>query len=225
MTDEKQDLIEEEFPETETIIDEPNILDIYPDLPRYMSSRGIWAVFSPMPMLLRTRIAETMKKEGLEEPQPPTYEVEQFGGEIELHEHDESTIETEEDQEVWQKFLDDTDVWSADFSERLAEAVKVLCMEVPGMDEDNWVEKFEYLDIEVPDKKKTIDRKKFYIDNVFIGSREDVIAIIQIPLFLTLEQPTIQGAAARLFRQATVEGSGSAGEAEADSTQARLDLA
>lgn len=191
----------------------------------YVSSRGVKVVFSPMPVALRERIVEAMRNDGWEEPTVPTYEVDVLdGADIEIHEHDETTIVGDEEAtKLWEEFKEKEIQFDQEANTRLNKACRILCTEVPDLDDDKWVKEQEFLGFNVP--TDPLEKKLYYIENVFIGTKEDVVAIIQFPLRLTMQRTGALKAAEEMFRKALLVGKDTNQNIEEEIGESEMEMA
>jgi hypothetical protein len=172
---------------------------------KYTSTRGVVAWFMPMPVLLQEDISKKMESDGVTIPSVPTYEVSMLGEETATYEYDEKSIEQavadgdDDAQKLWDDYLAEMADYNNDYNDRMEHAIKILCMEVEGIDDKEWVTKRKALGFEVP--KDSLEKKLYFIKHEFIGSAEDQIAIMQYPLRMTLERSGVLQAVESMFRE------------------------
>jgi hypothetical protein len=112
-------------------------------------------------------------------PDPPTYEVTTAAGEIEVHEHNETTLETEEEKAAWEHYQALLHAAQEAQKERL---IKLLLMkgidfDMPVVGEGDWLEMQEFLGLEIPEKN--LDRRYHYIMTELVGTPEDLAEIME----------------------------------------------
>lgn len=163
----------------------------------YVSSRGVKATFRPMNPMLKERIEAGLQKQS-PKPTPPTRPAKVFGGGVEHIELTDESEKTPEQQQAWDTYQEALAAWEGEFNKRMFRASVLRCMDVemPG---DEWFQDQQALGIDVPDTPQ--DRKFHFVETEFVGDTRDVVAIIQIPIALTVEPSAAQDAAARLFRR------------------------
>ena len=172
---------------------------------KYTSTRGVVAWFMPMPVLLQEDISEKMESDGISIPSVPTYEVDMLGEESATYEYDEKSIEQavedgdDEAQQLWDDYLAAMADYNNEYNDRMEYAIKILCMEVEGVNDKEWVTKRKALGFDVP--KDPLKKKLYFIKHEFIGSGEDQIAIMQYPLRMTLERSGVLQAVESMFRE------------------------
>ena len=166
----------------------------------YTSSRGVRAIFRPMPLRLQSRIRVALEKEW-PRPEIPTYEAETFGGDVDELPHDETTVEGDPEAEAeWAEYQQELEDWEAEFNDRQFRALALSAMDLPDVDYEEWAERMTLIGLEVPES--THERKLEYVETEFIGSREDVTAVFTIPMRLSLEKSAGMEAVERMFRVA-----------------------
>ena len=190
---------------------------------KYTSTRGVVAWFTPMPVLLQEELTEKMESEGLAFPTAPTYDVDLAGGDTVKYEYDEKSIEQaiesgdEEAQQLWDDYQAEIADWNNEYNNRMEHALQVLCMDVEGVDEKEWVAKRNSLGFDVP--KDPIEKKLYFIKHEFVGSGEDQIAMMQYPLRLTLERSGVLQTVEAMFRELGLAQSEAVEELEANSEE------
>lgn len=165
----------------------------------FESSRGAVVSLTAMPPMLMARI-EAQVDEEFGEINPPTYTVEAIGGEPQVIEHTAKTVETPEEKEAWIAYKDRLTERQTEKGNRVMRALQVQCMEpvFENGDEEAWIKRQEYIGMSVPDDE--LDRKLFWIESEFIGSTEDMMQALKIPMELAGVDPEELGAAEKLFR-------------------------
>lgn len=182
----------------------------------YISTRGIRAIFRPLPFSLKARI-ETDYERDHPRPAVPTYTVETIGGDTETHEHDKTTVVGDPDAEAaWAAYLRETELWEEQINRRFFRAILASCVTFPDVDFEEWAERMEYLGVTVPENR--YERLYVFVDTEFVGSRDDMTAFYRIPMQLTLEKSAALEAVERMFQRA-VEGWYAAERAKDDGEQ------
>jgi hypothetical protein len=164
----------------------------------YISSRGVKAVFSPMPPYMRELTKNILTEEGRPEPKKPTYIVDASGDEV-AFEHDESTVTTEDEKELWADWKVKHQEWELDFHRRLNRDCQIDCMELVDVDWKVWQGKMKAKGATIPEDE--IERKLMYIRYEFIGTQEDLMSIVAIPSLLSLEGGIVGNAADAIFQK------------------------
>ena len=102
------------------------------------------------------------------EPECPTYEVKTAGGDVEIHQHDETTVTEprwKADAELQQKWREYTRLDNGLRSYEITETVRAIAIEgvldEPGQE---WIEKCAYYEIELPENPR--DRKWDWICDI-----------------------------------------------------------
>lgn len=164
----------------------------------YVSSRGVKAIFTPMPPYMRELTKKVLTDEGQPEPKKPTYTVDASGDEV-TFEHDETTVTTEEEKRDWKHYLKIHQEWEIEFHRRLNRDCQIDCMELVDVDWESWGRKMTAKGAVVPEDE--IERKLMYIRYEFIGTQEDLMSIVAIPSLLSLEGGIVGNAADSLFQR------------------------
>jgi len=163
----------------------------------YTSTRGKKVRFVPMPPLLLARIEEQVDDQ-FGKLTIPTYEVETATGVNQTIEHTEKTITTEKDKLAWAEYVTLRDRRAEEISTRTLRALQIECC-IPIIEEDDdWVERHEFMGMTVPDGK--YDRHLYWIEAEFLGGEEDMMACVTIPMELSGVDQEDMAAAERLFR-------------------------
>lgn len=110
-------------------------------------------------------------------PDPPTYEAELPGGEKEIHFHDETTLETDEDHEKWDAYKREYAKVDMEFRKKFTDAILIKGIDFEYPDDSEWIEESEFLGVKVPEEK--FPRKLHYIYNEAIAGPDDLAAIVQ----------------------------------------------
>lgn len=129
-------------------------------------------------------------------PKPPTYEITTAAGDVEIHAHDEETIETDEDRETWENYI-------AEFN-RVAEAkntasIKIFLDQGVDLPEDidpvieHWKELL--LSCEIPVPTSEIDIKVEFIKDIILTNPDDIMLVMS-------EIIKLSGVSESLVRQA-----------------------
>lgn len=125
------------------------------------------------PLLLQ-RIEEAYKKE---HPKPikPTYEAKTAGDGTEIIEHDETTLQTDEERNAWAKWKQDDQVWQSGLNLRFLRAFVLKGVHFEQVNFEEWEEEQAFLGLTVPDSAP--ERKIHYFETEFISHKSDVQAV------------------------------------------------
>jgi len=109
-------------------------------------------------------------------PEPPTYEVVNVAGDTEVHLHDETTLETDEDKAKWAAYLKARDEAEVRLRENMTRTIlaKGLIVEMPK--DDEWVKDQEWCGVNVPTEPR--ERRLHYILTEVIGRPDDLSDIM-----------------------------------------------
>lgn len=122
--------------------------------------------------MVRAVATEEANREFGGQPQPPTYEVPVMGGEKEIHSHDETTLETEEDRLVFADYQAKLKQFNAIISRRVMNFVLLTGTKIQPPDDDGWIEMQQYFGLNVPEGR--LDRRAHYIQTEVIKTLDDI---------------------------------------------------
>lgn len=131
----------------------------------FTTSRGKVVTFLPIATLLdKIRASHPM-------PKPPTYKVETKLGGVEIHEHNETTLETDEEKTAWANFQMQLAEAQAELNRALTRAILMrgLVFEYPS--NYDWIKEQEFLGIKVPEDAN--ERRLHYAETEVMGSVDD----------------------------------------------------
>jgi len=132
----------------------------------WTSSTGVKVILKSIPPLLITSLNDKFVV-----PKPPQYSITTVAGDVEVYDHDETTLQTPEEKKAWaeyqQKLSDiETEITSLTIKICLVEGMEVV-------DKDNrwqdWIERMELIGIDLP----TSDRAKDLLFKETDVARED----------------------------------------------------
>ncbi len=145
--------------------------------------------------LLMEKVRQSVKL-----PTPPTYEVETVGGDIEIHVHDETTLETDEDRAAWAAYQTAQAQANGDLMEKILRLLfaKATGDVVPAGDE--WIKEQQYLGVDVPDDP--LGRKIHYIQTELLTHTGDIMAFMSAAVALTgVDEEVVESAEATFRNQ------------------------
>jgi len=167
----------------------------------YTSSRGKTVEFLPMPPMLLARIEDQVDKQFGDIP-VPTYEADSIGG-VQHLQHTENTVESAEDIAAWAEYQALLSQKSEKVSSLVLRALQIECLRPIIDDDDDWVERMEFMEMEVPEGK--YDRQLCWVESQFIGSSDDISACMSIPMELAGVSEEDMAAAEKMFRDTVQE--------------------
>lgn len=139
----------------------------------FTTSTGIKVKIVGCPPLFLDRV-----RSSVEYPDKPTYEVETATGEMEIHEHNDSTLQTDEDKAMWAAYKAAFLAAESEVNERMFRAVVMRGMEVSIPEDGSWEAFQKWLGVDVPDDP--FDKKYLYIQSEVIGSDKDIAEIMSL---------------------------------------------
>ena len=170
----------------------------------HQCASGKWVKINPFSPLLTQRITEAFNKRN-PMPDPPKYEVELAGGELEHHFHDETTIHdgtaTPAELAQWKAYQATKREMDVKLQAHLTRAVVLRGLEFDLPEDDDWKEAQLVLDpdLEIPEDGN--DLRVYYFETEIVGDMTDIIVILSEAMGTAAmmdEEPA--AVAGRLFR-------------------------
>lgn len=141
-----------------------------------------------LPEKLFASVREEWAKKGRSLPTIPTYEVKTVTGEVEVHEHDATTLfvegnpeQTKLNQEKWREFSRDNRELQNEYNARLMRAMFLSIIATPT---DEWRGEMAFLGVDIP-PKGTPAEKYSYIENRVVQNAEDIVRLMTCVFRLT----------------------------------------
>ena len=151
-------------------------------LMEYTTSMGMAVKVRAANPYLVNRVEDDVRAEwaaaGKALPTVPTYTVETAGGEKEVHEHNPTTLTTDEERAAWQHYLRTRETFYREVIARQKRIILARCVlfEMPA--DQAWAEAQTALQIPVPAAGEA--RRLHYLETEVIGSLADVDVIIEL---------------------------------------------
>lgn len=102
-------------------------------------------------------------------PDPPTYEAELAGGGKETHEHNETTLVTDEDRAAWEKHLAEAEAFQRELMDRSMKTLFIRGVQTPPLEDGSeWMLEQAFMGSRVPINK--LERRYFYVRTEIINS-------------------------------------------------------
>lgn len=146
----------------------------------YTSSSDLEVILHGLPPLVPQRLDASVAY-----PDKPTYEVETASGDVEKYEHDKDSLETPEDEEAWQQYLDDMAEAETELTEKLLYAILVESVELKDYKDhfDRWKKKQKFMKLELSEDE---DENKFHFMQIEVfRDADDIGEILTIVMGLT----------------------------------------
>lgn len=147
---------------------------------RFVASSGLEVTLKGLPPLTPNRLNQS-----IEYPQKPTYEVPTVAGDVEIYEHDETTLHTDEDRQAWEEYLVAQDAAETLLTEKLLYAVLLECVELHDYEEklSAWKRRQKLMGIDLSEDE---DENKFYfMQTEVFRDADDIGEILTIVMGLT----------------------------------------
>ena len=158
----------------------------------YTASSGLKVTLTGLPPLIPQRIDAS-----IEHPEKPTYAVETASGDMETYEHDETSLETDEDKQAWADYEDALNDAETELTEKLLYAVLLDCVQLEDYEErfemwkiDQDLMGLSLAEVEDPDDELSVKRadreNKFHFMQVGVfHDADDIGEILTIVMGLT----------------------------------------
>lgn len=145
----------------------------------FVNSAGFSFKVRSLPPLVLPQLSE-----GIKYPEKPTYSVTTASGDLEIHEHDETTLQTPEDFAAWEKYKEEMQKADEELSNRM-----LNCILIEGIDIDDdidlarWEKRQTLMGLPVPDdlEEKLLQYKRTQV----IRSGKDIQDLMQLVMMLT----------------------------------------
>lgn len=150
-------------------------------LTKVITSKGFEIHLAPINKLFLRNIVEEYQKRN-PEPKKPTYDVVGFGGANEKKEHDENSVQTDDEKALWEEYKAAHSEWKMNQDLSILESVLLQAVVLPEgwADDQEWIDFMEYSGIEIP--RNTFKKKYLYITSWLTGSDADLQSIMQTVL-------------------------------------------
>lgn len=142
---------------------------------RYTTSRGYEIEFLGIGVQM-----QRLYQRHASQPPIPTYEVKNATGATEVHQHDETTLETEADKAAWAVYQGRLaehaqKVFESQMRLALLEGIKLLSTPA-DRGETAWQDEQEFIGFEIP--KNPLARKYAFLESEITATNDDVIAVL-----------------------------------------------
>lgn len=140
---------------------------------KFTTSNGHVITVKSVPPFLLDNILQSVQY-----PEVPTYEAETASGEKEIHPHDETTLETEKDRQMWEQYKIDLEAAQTRENELMMNTMflKGLDIDLNTQAFEDWKEEQEFLGQELPTNKAAL--KVRYISTEILSSLDDLSKIM-----------------------------------------------
>lgn len=137
----------------------------------YVTSRGVKIKFVGIANLIRS----LQKSLDATKPMPPKYSVKTMGGAVEWHDHDATTINTQEEKDAYASYLAKKAEWDTESNYKLMRLILIEGIEIPIPANGDWKNKQRALGIDIPENTDDDPFKEriHYIETEIIGSKQD----------------------------------------------------
>ena len=146
----------------------------------YLTTSGLDVVLTGLPPMVPRRIDSSIKY-----PDKPTYEVTTAAGDVETYEHDETTLQSDDDKKAWANYLEAQEEAETELTEKLVYAVLVECVTMRNYEDRfaTWKQKQGFIGIELSEDE---ERNKFdFMQTEVFHDADDIGEILTIVMSLT----------------------------------------
>lgn len=151
----------------------------------FTNAAGESFVIHGLSPLLPEKIMEVVRQDWAKNkkalPARPTYEIATASGEVEAHEHDETTLvvagdekQTKANQDKWLGYLKTQAEFDGDYNTRL---MRVVLMGVEATPTDAWREEMEFIGVALP-PKASMQEKYLYVETHVVQSPQDIAKLM-----------------------------------------------
>lgn len=159
---------------------------------KYVTSSGLEVVLSGLPPLVPQRVDASV-----EYPDKPTYEVETASGDIEVYEHDEESLDTDESRAEWKAYEEALQEAETQLTEKLLYAVLVNSVELEDYEDKfaTWKhqQKLQQLPLaepEDPENETSVrlaeeENKFYFMQSEVFHDADDIGEILTVVMGLT----------------------------------------
>lgn len=146
-----------------------------------MTTAGIEVPFTPISMQFIRDMEEGIKQEFLENGKPvnpPMYKVETVNGGEEWHEHNETTIETDEEKRLWLDYIKAKDELTKFTNDERSKYIMLEGVLLDPPENDEWLKKYKRWHVKnIPDVTDREGLKIFWLMRELFKTPEDVMSI------------------------------------------------
>lgn len=136
----------------------------------YLTSRGYTLRFKAIPVLLQKMSRQFPM------PPAPTYEVKTATGATEVHPHNETTLETDEDRAAWAKYQNETQTVGAAMLQAQLRVCLMEGVEVIARPAFDWEKRQRMLGFEIPTDAD--EKELHFLETEIAASAEDTLEIV-----------------------------------------------
>ncbi len=142
----------------------------------YITSRGIRVRFLGIATLINARQVAS----ATEEPKPPTYTLKNMMGGEEIHYHDETTLQTDEDKAAYADYKKKQTEWGTKQQREFMRLAMLRGIEFEYPKTDDWKKQQKFLGIKVPENTEDnpFAEKLHYIETEVLGGFQDYAALV-----------------------------------------------
>lgn len=159
----------------------------------FITSSGHRITLSGINNMLLQRVGMTV-----EFPEVPKYSVETAYGDVEWHDHNETTLETDEDKEAWEQYQQEHLKAQYQQVENVTKLLLTRGVIADVPDEAKWRQEQEFFGIELP--SDPMELRMHYITTEVIGSEEELVEMLDVIMELSNIPREVLDAAQESFR-------------------------
>jgi hypothetical protein len=146
----------------------------------YTASSGLQVILTGLPPLTPQQV-----NRAIEYPKKPTYEIPTASGDVETYEHDETTLQSDEDRKAWADYLEAQEEAETELTEKLLYAVLLECVELKDFEDrfTSWKRKQGLLKIPLAEDEE--ENKFYFMQTEVFHDSDDIGEILTIVMGLT----------------------------------------
>lgn len=172
---------------------------------QFTTSLGVLITVGPMPILQEAHVRQAAEADWLEAgkvlPVIPTYEVTTAGGEVEVHQLDETMLADPAHKAQWESYQINLGEFNTEYRTRLLRSVVIDC--VAFEENPRWAAKHKAKKLRIPADEW--ERKVYFAETELFGNPDDLMQVIERAKALSGLKAEVLAAAQTSFRRAVEE--------------------
>lgn len=172
---------------------------------QFVTSLGVEITVGPMPILQEAHVRNSLEADWVElgkvVPVAPTFEITTAGGEVELHQVDETMLDDPARKAQWEVYQAQLNEFTAEYRTRLLRSVVVDCVEFE--ENPKWAAKHKAKKLRVPADEW--ERKIYFAETELFGNPDDLMQVIERAKALSGLKAEVLASAQASFRSGLEE--------------------
>lgn len=152
---------------------------VVPENHTFVNSAGMSFKIQGLPPLMMSELSA-----GIVRPKKPTYTIVTVSGDVEVHDHDATTLTTDEDKIAWETYLKDFKASESELSNRMLNCILIEGIDIPDETDFTRWEKRQKL-IGMPVSEDLDEKILAYKKSTVIRSQSDIEKLMNMVMGLT----------------------------------------